>query len=81
MSVIEKSRKAIKEILGVKKRSDQYANYLATIDRLAKVRANLPGRISRTTSNYASAKIGSVGMYLILVLVCLEYYKHIKIVL
>ena len=61
MSVIEKSRKAIKEILEVKKRSDQYANYLATIDRLAKVRANLPGRISRTTSNYASAKIGSVG--------------------
>ena len=39
MSVIEKSRKAIKEILEVKKRSDQYANYLATIDRLAKVRA------------------------------------------
>jgi len=61
MSVIEKSREAIKEILGVKKRSDQYANYLATIDRLAKVRANLPGRIPGTISNYASAKIGSVG--------------------
>ena len=61
MSVIEKSREAIKEILGAKKRSDQYANYLATIDRLAKVRANLPGRIAGTISNYASAKIGSVG--------------------
>ena len=61
MSVIEKSREAITKILGVKKRSDQYANYLATIDRLAKVRANLPGRISGTTSNYTSGKIGTVG--------------------
>ena len=60
MSIIEKSREAIKKILE-EKRSDQYANYLSTIDRLAKVRANLPGRITGTISNYASAKIGSVG--------------------
>jgi hypothetical protein len=61
MSIIKKSREAIKEILGTKERSDQYANYLTTIDRLAKVRANLPGRIVGTISNYTSGKIGTVG--------------------
>jgi len=61
MSLIEKSRKAVKEILKEKTRADQYANYLTTIDRFAKIRANLPGRIPGTISNYTSGKIGTVG--------------------
>jgi len=54
MSLIEKSRKAVKEILKEKTRADQYANYLTTIDRFAKIRANLPGRIPGTISNYTA---------------------------
>ena len=46
MSIIEKSQEAIRKILGDKNKPEQYANYLKTIDRLAKVRARLPGRIS-----------------------------------
>ena len=61
MSIIEKSQEAIRKILGDKNKPEQYANYLKTIDRLAKVRARLPGRIPGTISNYTSGKIGTVG--------------------
>tara|TARA_R110000823_G_scaffold44961_3_gene116109 strand:+ start:207 stop:500 length:294 start_codon:yes stop_codon:yes gene_type:complete len=61
MSIIEKSQEAIRKILGDKNKPEQYANYLKTIDRLAKVRARLPGRIPGTISNYTSGKISTVG--------------------
>ena len=61
MSIIEKSQEAIRKILDDKNRPEQYANYLKTIDRLAKVRARLPGRIPGTISNYTSGKISTVG--------------------
>ena len=64
MSIIEKSQEAIRKILGDKNKPEQYANYLKTIDRLAKVRARLPGRIPGTISNYTSGKIpGTISNY------------------
>jgi len=61
MSLTKKSQEAIEKILKIEDKPEQYANYLRTIDRLAKVRARLPGRISGTISNYTSGKIGTVG--------------------
>ena len=61
MSITKKSQEAIRKILKIEDKPQQYANYLKTIDRLAKVRARLPGRIPGTISNYTSGKISTVG--------------------
>ena len=60
--ILKKTKKAVKSISGEQTRQQQFANYMATIDRLRKNKARLSGGF-RLGTNTASPvnRIGTVG--------------------
>lgn len=60
--IIKKTQKAVKAISGEQNRQQQFANYMATIDRLRKNKVRLSGKFGMgTTTASPTGRISTVG--------------------